>query len=105
MKYYSEKNMKNIRLAFEKICLQWQHMSTKKMFGCPCYLAKGQLFAFLVTNGIVITELDQADREALIRRNKANSFQAGKRIMRNWLTVPVYSSKDIENVIHFVRKS
>ena len=55
IKYYSEEETKELRLAIEKEVLNWAHVSTKKMFGCPCYQAKGKLFVFLVTNGIVIT--------------------------------------------------
>jgi len=55
MKYYSEEDMKDLRRVFEKEVLSWPEVSTKRMFGCPCYQADKRLFAFLVTDGLVIT--------------------------------------------------
>ena len=34
MKYYSEEETKDLRLAFEDIVLNWARVSKKKMFGC-----------------------------------------------------------------------
>jgi uncharacterized protein YukJ len=85
MKYYSEEDTKDLRLAFEEEVLSWPQVSTKKMFGCPCYQVKGKLFVFLVTKGIVITHLEQADREELSRQHETTSFQAGKKIVQNWV--------------------
>lgn len=105
MKYYSEAQTKNLRRAFEKKVLGWPHISTKKMFGCPCYQAKHRLFAFLVTKGIVITQLTQADREKLSRRHHTTAFRAGKKMIRNWVKVPLADEHDLARIMPFVRKS
>jgi hypothetical protein len=55
MKYYDEDVSGNLRLRLENEVMDWPHVSTKKMFGCPCYMVKKNIFVFLVTNGIVIT--------------------------------------------------
>lgn len=60
MKIYSEEVMKNLRLGFEEIVLRWPRVSTKKLFGCPSYQAKDQLFTFLVTHGTLITQVRAA---------------------------------------------
>ena len=39
MKYYSEEENRELRLAFEDIVLDWARVTKKKMFGCPCYKA------------------------------------------------------------------
>jgi hypothetical protein len=59
MKYYSEEETKEIRLALEGEILRWSQVSVKKMFGCPCYKVKNKMFVFLVTKGIVFTHLGQ----------------------------------------------
>ena len=54
MKWYSEEETKELREAFEKEILKWPQVDFKKMFGCPCYLANGKMFAGMVTKGIVL---------------------------------------------------
>ena len=105
MKYYVEEDTKELRSAFEEMVLQWPQVSTKKMFGCPCYQANGRLFAFLVTNGIVITKLDQADRGRLSRQYQASFFQAGKKIVRNWVRLSIRDKGDLDHIMPFARKS
>ena len=83
MRYYSEDENKELRLALEQKVLSWTHVSTKKIFGCPCYKARGKLFAFLVTKGIVFTQLQPSDREELTSIYKTSFFQAGKKTVKN----------------------
>ncbi len=84
MKYYSEEETKEIRLAFEAEILKWHRVDFKKMFGCPCYMANGRLFVFLVTKGIVITRLSETDIAELSLHYKTTSFHAGNKDMKNW---------------------
>ena len=105
MKYYSEEDTRDLRLALEEQILGWEEVSTRKMFGCPCYLAKGRLFVFLVTRGIVITQLNIADREKLRGKYETSSFLAGKRIVSKWLKIPLRDKEDLEELMPFVRKS
>jgi hypothetical protein len=105
MKYYSEQETKELRLALEAEVLNWPHVSTKKMFGCPCYQAKGKLFAFLVTNGVVITQLQQADRDEMSRQHQTSFFQAGKKTVKNWIRLSIKNKKDLDSVMPFVKKS
>ena len=105
MKYYSEETTKLLRLGFEEKVLRWPQVSTKKMFGCPCYRANGKLFAFLVTKGVVITQLRQADRERIARQRQSAIFQGGKRIVQNWLRLPIENTRDLGRIMLFVRRS
>lgn len=77
----------------------------RKMFGCPCYQADGKLFAFLVTNGIVITRLAQADRETLSRRYHATPFRGGRKVDQRWMRLPIEQMGDLDRLMHFVRES
>ena len=105
MKYYSEEDTKNLRLALEEEILGWKEVSTKKMFGCPSYQEKGRLFVFLVTKGIVITKLKQTDRDELSSLYDTSFFNAGKKIVSNWLKIALRDKGSLEKLMPFIRKS
>jgi hypothetical protein len=105
MKYYSEEAAEPLRLRFEEKVLRWSKVSAMRMFGCPCYKADGKLFAFLVTNGIVITCLAQADRETVSRGYHATAFRSGTRVIQKWMRVPIERMSDLDRVVRFVRRS
>ena len=105
MKYYSEEETRDLRLAFEEQVLSWPRVTKKKMFGCPSYKADEKLFAFLVTNGVVITKLDKNERETISSKYPTTSFQAGKRTVQNWVKIPIENKSDIDKIIPFVKKS
>jgi len=65
MKYYDENKSGDLRRALEKEIMDWPNVSTKKMFGCPSYIVNGKLFALLVTNGVVITKLNEQEKNDL----------------------------------------
>jgi hypothetical protein len=62
-------------------------------------------FAFLVTKGIVITQLEQADREELSRQHETTFFQAGKKIVQNWVRLSIKSKEELDRIMLSVRKS
>jgi len=105
MRYYSEAETKHLRTAFEDTVLRWPEVSTKKMFGCPCYQVRGKLFAFLVTGGIVITRLPDRGRKALSQVVPTGSFRAGKKTVARWVTLRVKATKDLDRLMPFVKKS
>lgn len=104
MKFYSEKETRDLKLAIEERVLKWPEVTTKKMFGCPCYQVNGRLFMFLVTEGIVITRLVEADINELFQKYNATFFQAGQRIVKKWIKLSI-ESKDLEMIMPYVRKS
>ena len=105
MRYYSEEKMKDLRSAFDGQVLGWPGVTTKKMFGCPCYRVGGKLFAFLVTNGVVITCLPDRDRNRLARTCAITAFEAGGKRVRAWAKVPVRGPRDLTAILPFVRSS
>ena len=105
MKYYSEEDTRDLRLALEKEILSWAEVTEKKMFGCPCYQVKGRLFAFLVTKGIVITQLSADDKEKLSSQHQTSFFQAGRKTVSKWIKIPLKGKRDLEELMSFVRKS
>ena len=105
MKLYSEETMKAVRSAFEHKVLGWPDVGPNKRFGCPCYEAKGKLFAFLVTRGVVVTQLPEADRDRLAREGTASSFAPGGRTIRSWMTLPISVEGELARILPIVRSS
>ena len=105
MKYYDEVKMQNLRLRIEKEILSWPNVTTKKMFGCPCYKNKEKLFAFLVTDGIVLTKASEQDKMKLSKEFKIKPFQASTRKMKDWPQIPFNDSSNLEKIIPFIRNS
>ena len=104
MKWYIKEETKELREAFEKKMLKWPQVDYKKMFGCPCYLANGKMFAGMVTKGIVITKLNSLEREELKKSRKTKPFTAGGRIIRSWVKVEL-DPEDLKEIIPYVKKS
>ena len=105
MLYYIEDDARTLQKAFEKEVLLWPQVTTRRMFGCPAYVADGRLFAFLVTEGVVITQLRQKDIETLSQDNETEPFQAGERTIERWTKVFITDPDAIGRIMGFVRKS
>lgn len=105
MKLYSEGEAKHVRLRFEEPVLSWPQVTTKKMFGCPGYQAAGNLFAFLVTEGVVLTKLDPRAQEALKERHPTQPFGTGDRVVRKWVVALADEETDWDGLIPFVKES
>jgi hypothetical protein len=104
LKWYIEEETKGLREAFEAEVLGWPQVDYKKMFGCPCYLINGKMFAGLVTKGIVITKLNDTEKEELNKLRKIKPFEAGDRVIKSWVQLDL-ESEDLKQVIPFVKKS
>jgi hypothetical protein len=105
MKYYDEGKMRAIRLKLEEEVLRWPEVTTRKMYGCPCYKFQKRLFAFLVTDGIVITKSSEVDKTVLSTRFSSMPFQAGKRTMKGWPQIRLKTASDLDAIIPFVKSS
>ena len=105
MIYYTEEEGRELREAFEKTVLPWKKVTTRSMFGCPTYLAEGKLFAFLVSEGVVITQIRKRDRERLSEDFPTEPFTAGEREIERWVKVKIDSVESLGRVIPYVKKS
>ena len=105
MQYYSEDEGRELREALEAKVLSWPEVSTRLMFGCPAYLADGKLFAFLVSDGIVITQIRKRDREELGALFPTEPFKAGEREITRWVKVRLEDPSDLERLMRLVRRS
>ena len=75
------------------------------MFGCPCYKYKDKLFAFLVTDGVVLTKVSEQDKMKLSKEFSIKPFQAATRTMNNWPQIHIDESSNLEKIIPFIRNS
>ncbi len=105
MQYYNEEKMKTFRLKIEKEILSWPHVTTKKMYGCPCYKYNEKLFAFLVTDGVVLTKASEQDKMKLLKEFTIKPFQAATRTMKGWPQIPVDGTSDLKKIIPFIKNS
>ena len=97
--------MEGVRLEFEARVITWPDVTTKFMFGCLAYMAKGKLFAFLVDDGVVITQLDEASRETLAAEHEAFQFESRGKPVGGWMQVVVADCSELEEILPYVRKS
>jgi predicted DNA-binding protein (MmcQ/YjbR family) len=105
MKYYSEEDAGDIRQTLEKDVLKWPKVTTKKMFGCPCYKVDGKLFSFVVTRGIVITKLSEDELEAFATKHDIGPFVAGKMTTKKWARIEIEKTSELKKIIPYVKKS
>jgi len=105
MQYYNEEKMQRLRLKIEKTVLSWPNVTTKKMYGCPCYKYKDKLFAFLVTDGVVPTKVSEQKKLTLSKEFLIQPFKAATRTMKNWPQIPVNETSDLEKIIPFIKNS
>jgi hypothetical protein len=105
MKYYDEKQTAEIRKKLEEEILQGPGATTKKMFGSPTFFRGQPFFAFLVTKGIVITKLSEADRATLAKHADAKPFEmTGAKVPKSWIKVSLEKPEDIQKILPFVKK-
>ena len=97
--------MHDLRVNLEKEILSWPDVATRKMYGCPCYKYKEKLFAFLVTDGVVLTKTNEQDKMTLSKEFTIRPFKASTRTMKGWPQIPLDDSSDLKKIISFVKKS
>jgi len=105
MAYYTEEAGRELREAFEQRTLHWPLVTVRRMFGCPAYLADGKLFAFLVSDGIVITQVRKHDRERLEATFSIAPFTAGEREIQRWVVVSLPDHTQLDRLMGLVKKS
>lgn len=104
MKWYIEEQTKELRQALEKEILGWYKVTSKKMFGCPCYLANGKMFLGLVTKGIVITKLDESERQELKQIRETHPFKVGEKTLKKWVRLNI-DPLNLKSIMGFIEKS
>ncbi|MEE9592131.1 MAG: hypothetical protein V3W28_00945 [Thermoplasmata archaeon] len=105
MKLYSEEAAGRVRLRFEREVLGWPEVTTKKMFGSPGYQAAGNLFAFLVTQGVVLTKLSPETQATLRAKHPTEAFGTGDRVVKKWGIALTNEGTDWDGLIPFVKES
>jgi hypothetical protein len=102
---YDKNAMEDFREAFEERILRFPLVTPKFMFGSPCYLAADSLFAFLVTEGVVLTCLDEPMRNRACAELDARAFESGGKTMRTWMQARAESESDVDRIMPFVQAS
>jgi len=105
MKYYDEERMRDVRSRLESDILKWPGVKSKEMMGCLCYFRGKKFFAFLVTNGIVITKLAKENRAALSQTSDSRPFEMAGKTASNWVQLPLRGPDELRPLMSYVRKS
>lgn len=95
----------DIRLALESEVLSWPHVTTRFMFGCLAYLARGKLFAFIQDESVVLTNIDEASRVAVTGSFEAFAFESKGKPVGGWLEVVISDEAELEDLMPYVRQS
>ena len=103
MKYYIEEETVDLKAALDKELLTWNGVEERKMMGCPSYLVGRKMFALVVTGGIVITKLDDGQKEALTAVHPWEPFNA-HRTIKKWAHL-MLTADELEGVFPFIRHS
>jgi TfoX/Sxy family transcriptional regulator of competence genes len=105
MPYYTESESQKLREKFEEIVLPWPEVTKKKMFGSPTYSVRGTIFAMLVNRGIILSQLDEEQKAALLSGSEAEYFVAHGRVIKKWVLIRIQDVADIERFIPFIEAS
>ena len=105
MKFLDEAKMAGVRAALEAELLRWPGVTAKEMMGCLCYFRGKRFFAFLVTDGLVLTKLSPGDREQVAASVASKPFEMSGRTASSWLQVSVKTPGELLALIPYVRKS
>jgi len=105
MPYYTESEAGDLREAFEEIVRAWPGVTVKKMFGAPSYAANGNLFAIVVTGGIILTRLGEEEKTSLKNDPAADYFTGHGRVITKWLRIVIKNPADLERYRPFIEAS
>lgn len=94
-----------IRSGLEEYVLSWPRVTTRFMFGCLAYMAKGKLFAFVQNESLVLTNIDEASREAIASCHEAFPFESKGKTVGGWLEVVISDESELADIMPYVRKS
>jgi TfoX/Sxy family transcriptional regulator of competence genes len=105
MPYYYEPESHQLREKVEEIVLPWTGVTKKKMFGSPTYSTGGTIFAMLVNGGIILSQLDEDRKAALLSEPNTEYFEAHGRVIKKWILIRIQEIADIERFIPFIEAS
>jgi TfoX/Sxy family transcriptional regulator of competence genes len=105
MPHYTESESQQLREKFEETVLQWPDVTRKKMFGSPTYSTHETIFAMLVNGGIILSQLDEDRKAALLSEPNAEYFEVHGRVIKKWVLIRIRAVADIERYLPFIEAS
>lgn len=105
-RYYDETSMGRVRMDAERRVKDWPGVRPGQMFGCPCFYADDRMFMFVATGGVVLTQLDEGERERVAKQFGAGPFAPTPgRAATKWSHIPASAPDDLEPLVLWIRKS
>jgi hypothetical protein len=103
--YYSESEAKELRQKIEDTVLTWPDVQKKMMFGSPSYAVGGTIFMMLITGGIILTRLAEAEKDALLSGPDAGYFEGHDRVLKKWICITVRDTSAIDSWLPAIKPS
>lgn len=105
MTRYDAERMQEIKMVLDRALLPHPGVTARQMFGVPAWLAGGKVFVLLVTGGVVITRLDEDDRQEMSARFATLPFVGHGSVVRRWVQVVISGPEDIDPLLVWIEKS
>ena len=105
MPYYTESEAQELRERIEDTVLAWPDVQKKMMFGSPSYAVGGTIFMMLVTGGIILTRLDETEKEALLSGPDAGYFEGHGRVMKKWIRITIRDISAVDTWLPAIKSS
>jgi len=103
MSYYDEQTGGALRDTVDRLVGDWEDVTLKRMFGCPCYSARGKIFAIVMSDGLVLTKLPAAEA---IRRGSPLAvapFRTDTKLVPSWSKFAA-GPDDIGRLAHWIEE-
>ena len=104
-RYFDPEEAGAVRSLVERAVGDWEGVTTATVFGCPAFRVDGELFAVVVTGGVVPTNLEETDREELADEFGAAPFHADDRVVDSWPVVTLHDPDHFDLLVPYLRRS
>ncbi len=92
-------------LKVKEELLSWPGVTTRRMFGCDTFFAGPKMFAFLLSDGLVVKAAPE-ERDSLLARPNVEPMRMGNGVrFGDWLKVAIEQEADFDLAIDLAGRS
>lgn len=92
-----------IEAALDDLVLGWPDVTTGKMFGSRAYRANGVLSAMIGGSGLILTKLNDAQRQQAAEENDGHAFVGRGKELPGWTAIALEGAARLAAVSPMVR--
>lgn len=94
-----------LRTCLEELTAPLPWVTTRRMFGCDAFLARGTMFALVLKEGRIGLKLPDDDLVGLRALPGADAWKPGDMVMRQWVLVPETFHDDSDGLAPWVARA